>query len=116
MEKEIARIKTKAGGAQGYMYSLTALSSGEYPVMSWGHKLPTSNVELGFGDVWKFGETSSKSDRYSSSVKEAIGIGGVQENQLYFGNQVQIKVAEKIAIYGYFLNNGHLPPGNKIFR
>jgi hypothetical protein len=41
---------------------------------------------------------------------------GVTENPLFFGNRVQIKVAEKTAIYSYFLMNGHLPPGNKIFR
>ena len=42
--------------------------------------------------------------------------GGVHENPIFYGNQVQIKVAEKEALYRYFLLHGHLPPGNKIFR
>lgn len=30
------------------------------------------------------------------------------ENPLFYGNRVQIKVAEKTTTYGYFLQNGHL--------
>jgi len=42
--------------------------------------------------------------------------GGVRMQPLFFGNTVQIKVQEKIMIYGHFLATGSLPPGNKIFR
>ena len=62
------------------------------------------------------GETSSKNERYSDLYKDNIGDGGVHENPIFYGNQVQIKVAEKEALYRYFLLHGHLPPGNKIFR
>ena len=34
----------------------------------------------------------------------------------FFGNQMQIKLAEKSKIYMYYLNNNQLPPGNRIFR
>ena len=114
MEREIEAIERRAGGPQGYMYSLTANASGEYPVLTWGNRA-NSTTTLTTGDVWKFGETSSSSDRYSMAEKARIGVGGVTENPLIYGNRVQIKVAEKTAIYGYFLQNGHLPPGNKIF-
>jgi hypothetical protein len=42
--------------------------------------------------------------------------GGVTLHALFPGNQVDIKVQEKIVIYWYALQNGSLPPGNKIFR
>jgi hypothetical protein len=116
MEKEIEGIERRAGGPDGYMYSLNANVSGDYPVMTWGSANPTSTMPLLVGAVWKFGETSSSSDRYSAAELGRIGPGGVTETPLFYGNQVQIKVAEKTAIYGYFMMNGHLPPGNKIFR
>jgi hypothetical protein len=34
----------------------------------------------------------------------------------YGGNVMQIKLMEKVKIYGYFFANRSLPPGNKIFR
>ena len=116
MNKEIERIKRKSNGPQGYMYSLTATITGDYPVMTWGFPNPTSNVSLNKNSIWKYGETSSRSDRYTKSVLQVIGAGGVNENIILYGNRVQIKVAEKQAIYGYFILHGHLPPGNKMFR
>lgn len=35
---------------------------------------------------------------------------------LFFGNQSEIKVQEKVMIYWYTIQNGSLPSGNKIFR
>lgn len=35
---------------------------------------------------------------------------------IFFGNQVEILIQEKIMIYGYVFDHGVLPPGNKIFR
>jgi hypothetical protein len=42
--------------------------------------------------------------------------GGVTMIPIFFGTQVEIKVAEKASIYGYYFQNGSLPPGNRIFR
>ncbi|WP_312906515.1 hypothetical protein [Sphingobacterium multivorum] len=72
-------------------------------------------MHLNKGDVWKYGETTS-SDRYSQDYLDGIGAGGVNIQPQFYGNQMQIKVAEKVKIYNYFLTNGHLPPDNKIFR
>ena len=66
-------------------------------------------------DVWKYGETTSSS-RYTDDYKANIGTLGVQEIKQFEGTQMQIKIAEKSMIYNYYLQNGHLPPGNKIFR
>jgi hypothetical protein len=72
-------------------------------------------VILNTGDVWKFGETTN-SNRYSQSELNTMIPGGVTMTPTFFGNQVEIKVAEKAAIYGYFFQNASLPPGNRIFR
>ena len=66
--------------------------------------------------MWKFREASSKSDRYSDLELQSIGQFGVKENKLYLGNQVEIKVEKKKAIYGYFVQFGHFTRGNKIFK
>ncbi|MNL58348.1 hypothetical protein D3C87_1819760 [compost metagenome] len=89
--------------------------SGNYPVFTAGKSLPTDKMYLNSGDVWKYGETTS-AQRYDPAFLESIGPAGVQFQQQFPGNQMQIKIAEKSKIYNYFLQNGHLPPGNKIFR
>ncbi len=109
MEAEIEGIMRRAGGPQGFQYSLQATNSGRYPCYTCGN----GTMNLGVGSVWKYGETTNVSGRYSDNWLRSSGLRQVNE---FFGNQVQIKVMEKTKIYGYFLQNGHLPPGNKIFR
>lgn len=41
---------------------------------------------------------------------------GVKMEPQFYGNQMQIKIAEKSKIYNYFIPHGQLAPGNKIFR
>ncbi len=41
---------------------------------------------------------------------------GVTMDAQFYGNQMQIKIAEKSNIYNHFITHGQLPPGNKIFR
>lgn len=107
-DKEIARIRRKSGGPKGVQYSLRANSSGSYLC----YKCKSGTMNLKANQIWKYGETT-KPDRYRPSELSRWGVYKVDE---YRGNQVQIKVMEKIKIYGYFLVKGHLPPGNKIFR
>lgn len=115
MKFEMTRIDEKPDGPSGYQYALTATTSGEYPVYSSGSSAPTGSMHLNAGDVWKYGETTS-TGRYTENYKGGIGTGGVTEVPQVYGTQRQIKTAEKVKIYGYFFQNGHLPPGNKIFR
>jgi hypothetical protein len=42
-------------------------------------------------------------------------MGLIQLNQ-FQGNQMEIRIQEKVMIYGYFMQNGSLPAGNSIFR
>jgi len=64
-------------------------------------------------DVWKYGETTDPDGRYSDTALEGMGLKYQPE---YSGSQTEIKIMEKIKIYGYFFSHGELPPGNKIFR
>lgn len=109
-EKEINRIMTKEGGPPGMVYMLTVNQSGYYP------DVRGNSIYLNAGEVWKYGETTKGYGRYSQSKLDTMVPGGVTMNPIFFGNTVQIKVQEKIMIYGHFLATGSLPPGNKIFR
>jgi RHS repeat-associated protein len=109
MEAEIEGIMRRAGGPQGFQYSLRATTTGAYTCYTCG----SGSMNLSLGDVWKYGETTQGTGRYSQNF---LNTNRVQLFPEFYGNQVQIKVMEKNKIYGYFLQNGHLPPGNKIFR
>lgn len=106
MQKEIDGIKLRAAGPMGVQYALTAKTSGYYPNVRGGTKY------LNAGDVWKYGETTS-SDRYSDKYLRTMGLNFVPQ---FPGNQMEIKIQEKVMIYGYFFSTGSLPPGNSIFR
>lgn len=67
------------------------------------------------GDLWKYGETSNGT-RYSDKTLNNMVPGGVKMFPIFFGNQVETKMQEKIMIYAHAMLNGSLPPGNKIFR
>ncbi len=106
MAREIDRILTRSPGPDGYQYALIATRNGYYNNVRGGL------TYLHVGDVWKYGETTS-SNRYSESNLQAMGLAMQRQ---FLGTQIQIKVQEKVMIYGYFFQNGTLPPGNKIFR
>lgn len=110
MSKEIDRILTKAAGPQGAVYELRVRKSGTYK------DVRGNEVTLNAGDIWKYGETTIGQQRYSSDKLESMVPGGVTRKDIYYGNQVQIKVMEKYLIYGHYFNHGELPPGNKYFR
>ncbi|WP_252792784.1 hypothetical protein [Mucilaginibacter flavidus] len=70
-------------------------------------------MELNKGDVWKYGETTDPTGRYDPTYLQTLGVAKVD---LFEGTQVQIKIQEKILIYGHFAVHRSLPPGNRIFR
>lgn len=75
-----------------------------------------NGINLKAGDVWKYGETTNPTKRYSQSQLQNMINGGVTQHNIFSGNVIEIKIQEKIMIYGYAVQHGHLPPGNKIFR
>ncbi len=109
MAYEISKIQERNPGPQGVQYSLRATASGSYICFT----CSTGTMNLNAGDVYKYGETINPTGRYSQTYLNGLGVQQINE---FSGNQVEIKVQEKVKIYGYFFANGHLPPGNKIFR
>jgi len=107
---EIGRIIDKQLKPSGFTYELRVNNSGNYI------DVRGRSVYLNAGDVWKYGETSTGMKRYSQSTLDNMVPGGVNMVPIFIGNQTEIKVQEKIMIYWYAVQNGSLPPGNKIFR
>ena len=110
--QEISKIQQNPPGPQGVQYSLRATVAGNYVCFT----CSTGTMNLNVGDVWKYGETTDPAGRYTDSELRTMGGLPVRQFNEVSGNQVEIKVAEKVKIYGYFATHGHLPPGNKIFR
>ena len=112
MQAEIEHLQTRQDGPDGFVYELRANTDGFYPCLNGA----STTVYLDAGDIWKIGETTQGNNRYSDNWMQSIGTGGVTMQRVYYGNQRQIKIQEKIMIYNYYFTHGHLPPGNKIFR
>jgi RHS repeat-associated protein len=108
MATEIQGItERKDLGPQGEVYSLRATKPGSYPNVRGG------TTTLQAGDVYKYGETSQPDSRYSKTDLQRQGLTYETEFQ---GSQTMAKIVEKLRIYGHALENGDLPPGNRIFR
>ncbi len=107
MAAEIKVISERIEGPEAEQYSLRALGPGNYPSVRGG------TVNLAEGDVWKYGQTTSPESRYSNAELGRLGLTKVVEFQ---GSQKMALIQEKLKIYSYFLINGSLPPGNRIFR
>jgi RHS repeat-associated protein len=110
MSDEISGIAQRAAGPLGFTYELRVNRPGSYM------DVRGNSVTLNTNDVWKYGETTQGFDRYTQQKLNTMVTGGVHMQPLYFGNQMEIKIAEKYYIYGHFFTTGSLPPGNSIFR
>lgn len=107
---EINKILEKKMKPTGFTYELRVNLSGKYI------DVRGNEVSLNAGDVWKYGETSAGISRYSQTKLDEMVPGGVKMFPIFFGNQVETKVQEKIMIYAHTMLHASLPPGNKIFR
>lgn len=110
MAADISRIAEKVNNTRGFVYELRVNIPGTYLNV---RGVPT---QMNAGDVWKYGETTKGFGRYSQSTLDNMVPGGVSMVPIFQGNVVEIKIQEKIMIYGYSMMNGHLPPGNRIYR
>ncbi|MET1257541.1 hypothetical protein [Aliikangiella maris] len=111
LNSDLAGIRSKKEGPQGYQYALIANQSGMYKC----HTCESGFRFLNEGDVWKYGETTTK--RYSGpqlAFKEA-GLPLTEVPQ-FFGTRRQIKIAEKLKIYSHLARYKELPAGNRIRR
>lgn len=108
MNREINGIMSRAAGPPGFVYELRATRSGPYPNLNTG-----GTTLLNVGDVYKYGQTTQGFGRYSQ-----VGLGreGLKMTPIFYGNQMEILIPEKIMIYGYLFMNGSRPAGNPIFK
>ena len=49
-------------------------------------------------------------------IKKFYNKQNVKYDPKYFGTRTEMKVKEKEMLTEYYLQHGHLPPGNRIFR
>lgn len=87
---------------------MVARTDGHYPDVR-----NPRGVYLAKGDVWKYGQTSNPEGRYSQDYLDSLNLDKIPEFQ---GTKEECLIMEKIKIYNYVINNGQLPPGNKIYR
>ena len=109
-DREIERLKRRSDGPEGIVYSLRTTQDGLYLDVRKGL------VFMEKGEVWKYGETTQQPPeaRYGGKANlERQGLVMIREKP---GSQKQIKIEEKYLLYNYYFHNGHLPPGNSIFR
>lgn len=97
-----------------FQYSLRANADGFYPVMQRGNSDPVFTTYLQNGDVWKFGTSINPATRYSQSYLNGIGEYGVRMEPEFSGTTAQAVTLQDMKIQNFLLQNGKLPPGNKI--
>ena len=110
-DREIERLKRRSDGPYGIVYSLRTTQDGLYLDVRKGL------VFMEKGEVWKYGETTQQPPEARYGGKEKLSARGlVMIKETKRMPQKQIKIEEKYYLYDYYFQNGHLPPGNSIFR
>ena len=95
----------------GIVYSLRTTQDGLYLDVRKGL------VFMEKGEVWKYGETTQQPPEARYGGKEKLKKMRVEMRyETKQMPQKQIKIREKYYLYDYYMQNGHLPPGNSIFR
>lgn len=107
-KKDLEKLLTRSGGPQGMMYALIVNRAGNYV------DVRGNTVFLNAGDVWKYGKTTID-NRYSQKKLSGTVQGGVTLQGLFYGNNIQIRIQEKIMLFGHALLYGQLPLGNYRF-
>lgn len=109
IDREIDGIMSKSRKeSPGFVYELRARHEGDY------QNVRTKQVvHLKEGDLWKIGETTKGVDRYSKNSYERTNF---EMYKVFYGTKTEILVEEKRRLLNYHLQNGCLPPGNKIFK
>ena len=92
----------------GFVYELHPREVGMYKNYRTGLE-----EQLGPNDVWKIGQTTHGIDRYP---KESYEFKNFQMVPVYWGTTTELLITEKIYLYSYAFQHGHLPPGNMIFK
>ncbi|MBQ9538806.1 MAG: hypothetical protein IJU95_06005 [Treponema sp.] len=101
MQREIDGIMSKdRGNKASEQYALVATRDGIYPDVRNG------TVYMKKGDVWKYGQTHIPKERYTQGYLLSIGVKKVTE---FIGLPEEVLIVEKLKLYGYYMEHGHLP-------
>jgi RHS repeat-associated protein len=108
---QFSRLLEKAAnnttGPTEIQYALVATVAGPYPDVRGG--VTTLNV----GDVWKYGTAVDPNGRYPLSSLKGLNLKMIEQTT---GTRYQVLVREKIMLIQHAIQNGELPPGNRIFK
>jgi hypothetical protein len=104
LEKLVSRVVET--GPMGEQYALRAQREGLFPTVR------GDVVWLKADEVYKYGVTTVN-NRYPESALQTLGL---YKDPQVIGTLSAILVAEKIQLINYYMSNGQLPPGNKIFK
>lgn len=107
VDAQIENLAKKDRPEMGYTYKLIVKKDSMYRNVRTGQDIPMKR-----GQVWKIGESLHPADRYSDHSYESRFF----MDKIYYGTKTQILIKEKTELLEYFLQHGHLPPGNKIFK
>lgn len=109
IDKEIESVLSKTRKENpGFVYELRARREGDYRNVR-----TNQTVHLKAGEIWKIGETTKGIARYNKNSYESKYFN---MQPVFYGTKSEILKEEKIRLRDYYLQNGCLPPGNKIFR
>lgn len=107
VDAQIENLAKKNRPEMGYTYKLIVKKDSMYRNVRTGQDIP-----MKAGQVWKIGESLHPADRYSDHSYESRFF----MDRIYYGTKTQILIKEKEELLKYYLQHGHLPPGNKIFK
>nr|WP_249384163.1 hypothetical protein [Chitinivorax sp. B] len=106
LERLVNKANTSTSPSET-QYALVARVAGAFPDVRNGV------AYLNAGDIWKYGTTSDPAGRYSATALNALGLRMLVQST---GTHYEVLAQEKLRLIEYFIANGTLPPGNRIFK
>jgi hypothetical protein len=103
----LEKSASNTAGPIEVQYALLATVTGPYPDVRGG--IATLNA----GDVWKYGTTVDPAGRYPLSSLNGLNLKFVEQTA---GTRYQVLAQEKLKLIQHAIQNGNLPPGNRIFK
>lgn len=110
VDAQIVNLAKKMRPRQGNVYELYAPHDGYYRNVRTGKE----DFYMKAGDIWKYGESHDPENRYSPSSYEKTHL----EMNIYYPKRSRTEnlIQEKRLLLEYYIQHGHLPPGNRIFK
>lgn len=106
---QIVNLAKKERPRQGNVYELRAPYDGYYLNVRTGKK----DFYMKAGEVWKYGESHDPRHRYEKgSYEDSLKMYIYEPKR----SRTENLIHEKTLLLEYYMQHGHLPPGNRIFK